>query len=197
LIREPKDGYRAVYCQALGRIGPDAEEAVGLLENCLTNENRGIRLVAADALTKIAPQQCSNAVAVLKRLQHDPDLATVWVVDTNGIVRRTEQKDFDSPTCRFFRLSASVALWRLGLEKDPPVISIVEQLEKQAGSDELAYVELLGEIGHEAKPALPLLTSMPNPDRFIGLRRAAAIAIRKIDPAEAAKLGLPGTLAIP
>ena len=197
LIREPKDGYRAVYCKALGRIGPDAREAVGLLEDSLTNENRGIQLAAADALTRIVPQQCPNAVGVLRRLQHEPDLAAVWVVDTNGIVRPTEQKDFENPASRFFRLSASVALWRLGLEKDPPVISIVEQLKAQAGSEESAYVELLGEIGREANPALPELARMLSPDRFIGLRRAAAIAIRKIDPAEAAKLGLPGMLAIP
>jgi len=119
------------------------------------------------------------------------------VVDTNGIATPTEQKDFENPAARFFRSSASVSLWRLGLEKEAPTLSIVAELKQRAGSDEIAYVELLGEIGSEARLALPLLMKFLDSNGTLILRRAAAVAIRKIDPDEAARLGLPALLAVP
>lgn len=197
LLKEHRDYYRASYCKALGRIGPDAKEAVPVLEEALQDDNRGIRLAAAVALTRITPQQASNAVAVLKSLQKDPELATVWVTDGSGVAKQTSQKDFQNPASRFFRLSASVPLWRLGLEAEPPVTAIIEELNRPYRSEGISFVELLGDIGPEAKAALPTLTKFLNPDRFVRLRRAVAIAIRKIDPNEAAKLGLPGVLAVP
>jgi len=56
---------------------------------------------------------------------------------------------------------------------------------------------LLGDIGPSAKAALPYLERILNSDDDIGKRRAAAAAIRKIDPQEAARLHLPGILALP
>jgi HEAT repeat protein len=197
LIREHRDQYRYVYCKALGRIGSDAKEAVPVLEDALRDENRGVRLAAAEALTRIVPQGTSNAVAVLKGLQHDPELAKVWVMDNSGMVRATPQQDFQNPSSRFFRLCASVPLWRLGLEKESPVASLIEELGRNNVSDLPSLIELLGEIGPEAKAALPVLTKLLSPDNSVRTRRAAAIAIRKIDPAEAARLGLPGMLVLP
>jgi len=197
LLKERRELNPAFYCMALGRLGPDAKEAVPVLEEALKDDNRGIRLAAAVALTTIEPQQASNAVAVLKSLQHDPALATVWVTDESGVAKQTSRKDFQSPGSRFFRLSASVPLWRLGLEQEPPVKGIIEELNGPYGSGDVSYVELLGDIGPEAKAALPTLAKYLNPDQFFGLRQAAAIAIRRIDPGEAARLGLPGMLAVP
>ena len=94
-------------------------------------------------------------------------------------------------------MSASVSLWRLGLEKEAPTLSIVAELKQRGGSEDIAYVELLGEIGSEARLALPLLMKFLDPKGTLILRRAAAIAIRKIDPGEAARLGLPALLALP
>jgi HEAT repeat protein len=197
LLKEHRDYYRAMYCKALGNIGPDAKEAVPVLEDAMRDDNLGIRLAAAVAVTKIAPEQSSNAVGVLKNLQADPELATVWTTDGHGGARQTSSKDFQNPASRFFRLSASVPLWRLRLERDPPVTGIIEELNRPSRSEDIRYVELLGDIGPDAKAALPALEKFLNPDQFISLRRAAAIAIRRIDPSEAAKLGLPGTLIVP
>jgi hypothetical protein len=44
---------------------------------------------------------------------------------------------------------------------------------------------------------LPLLKKCLDPDKFVRLRREAAIAIRKIDPEEYKRLCLPGTLVLP
>lgn len=193
LLNEHKDNNPAIYCRALGCIGQQTEEAVRELENALKDENRGVRLAAAAALTRIAPSQCTNAVRVLRELEVDPELAAVWVVDQNGIAQPTNKKDFNNPASRFFRLAASVPLWRLGLEKEPPVAGILEAIKQRGCPDEFSYVELLGDIGPQAKSALPRLAASAGRTS----RRAAAIAIRKIDPSEAARLGLPGILLVP
>jgi hypothetical protein len=70
-------------------------------------------------------------------------------------------------------------------------------LEKADNTDAIWCVELLGDLGPEARPALPGLTHLIGPEKWIGLRRSAAIAIRKIAPEEAEKLNLPGVLAVP
>ncbi len=189
--------YEAQYIKALGRIGPDARDAIPLLQEDFTNENRGIQLAAADALTRIAPRDCSNAVAVLRELQHLPKLSKILLADSNGLAMPTNVTNFDDPSAPFFYAAASVPLWKLGLEKEPPVHAIMDAMTKQPGMYEHDYVDLLGDIGPEAKPALPLLVKRLNPPWSDIAGRVAAMAIRKIDPEEAATLQLPGSLAVP
>jgi len=83
------------------------------------------------------------------------------------------------------------------VEKESPVDAIIRELRKPTTSEQNFYVELLGDIGPDAKAALPTLQTLLEPRQPITLRRAAAIAVRKIDPGEAAELGLPGTLGLP
>lgn len=197
LIHKSKQYAAMTYCPALGRMGTNAQPAVPVLQSLLTDENPRLRLAAVDALTKIAPQACSNVVTVLTNLQHDPEIATVWVSDGHGAARRTDQKDFQNPECVFLRLSASVALWRLGVEKEPPVAALTEQVAKLSWlAGDLWAVTLLGEIGPPAKSSLPALRTLLD-RKATRHSRVAAIAIRKIDPDEWTRLGLPGMLALP
>jgi len=196
LLTARVDGNRAVYCKALGRIGPEAKVAVPALQAAIQDENRGIRLAAAVALTRIMPEQCSDAVAVLRSLQNDPELANVGIVDKDGLVN-TNYADAQNPGAMLFRLAALVPLWELRVEKESPVDAIIRELRKPTTSEQNFYVELLGDIGPDAKAALPTLQTLLEPRQPITLRRAAAIAVRKIDPGEAAELGLPGTLGLP
>jgi hypothetical protein len=176
-------------CKALGGIGPDASEAVPVLEALLiqTNESvhfgrgRGgffprltdetVHFAAARALVEIAPGHASNAVNFLKKVGF---------------------RFVGSPLPEF---SAQVALWKGGMEKNPPVTNLMVILSKGTNPYlylELAAIQLLAEIGPEARPALPLLETFLRPgDNF---RWDAAIAIQRIDPQEAARLGLPGLL---
>lgn len=85
-----------MWFKVLGRIGPAAKDAVPLLEENLGAKDERLRLAAADALTRIVPGQCSNAVGVLRALQRDNSVS------------------------RFYRLSAAVPLWKLGLESESP-----------------------------------------------------------------------------
>lgn len=190
-------GYLDIYCKALGRIGADAEEAVNLLESALRDENPRVRLAAADALTRILPQRSSNAVATLKSFQNDASRVSFRGVDHRGATRLDPDNETQKAEDRFCQLSSSVSLWRLGFGKVSPVAPIAEELGKRDSLYAESYVELLGDIGPEARPALPLLKQLLSPDWFIDLRRAVAIAIRKIDSEAAEELRLPGLLSVP
>ena len=72
---------------------------------------------------------------------------------------------------------------------------ILEELNHSVTPDR-ECIELLGDIGPEARVALPTLEKLLKPGQYIGTRCAAAIAIKKIDPAEAMRLGLPGLLTL-
>jgi hypothetical protein len=120
------------YCRALGEIGPAAAAAVPTLEGLLEERGRFIRLDAASALCRIAPQQASNYVAVLRALQN----AEFPVV----------------------RCGASVALWRLGLETRLPL----DELTAAAAAGDARAMETLGDIGPLARPVLPTLEAQFN-----------------------------------
>jgi len=189
--------FHPSFCKALGRIGPSAEQAVPVLQEVLQDDDPSTRLAAADALTQIVPSQCSDAVAVLRALQHDPKLAQVWQSDGHGSASLTERLDFESPQSRMFRLRAAVPLWKLHLESQSPVPALLQEMGKPESADAIWCVELLGDLGSDAREALPKLALLVGPEKWIGLRRAAAIAIRKINSEEAKKLSLPGMLAVP
>ncbi|MBU6401870.1 MAG: hypothetical protein KGS61_16260 [Verrucomicrobia bacterium] len=215
LISEHKDPNTTFYCCALGRIGPAAEAAAPVLDGLLGNDHPAQgpvdpfrsrqretyvgSLAAADALTRIVPHGCSNAIAVLQRFEADLPPVEVFAVDKYGLGRPTGRM-VPNPNNRFCRLSASVALWRLGLEREPPVaglVAIIAEPTNDSGGQLGWAIDLLGDIGPAAKRALPALTKLLDTKLFIGTRRAAAIAIGKIDPHQAARLGLPGLLVLP
>jgi hypothetical protein len=197
LLQARADFNAACYCHALGRIGPDAKAALPALEDATQSDNRGIRLAAATALTMVVPEHSSNAVKVLRSLQNDPELATVWASNGDGVVSPTSRKDFQSSGCRFFTLAADVPLWRLGLEKVCPAAAIVAEINKPQAADNISYIELLGDIGPDARAALSVLEKSVDKYHSGFFGRDAAIAIRRIDPDTAEKLGLPGMLALP
>jgi hypothetical protein len=170
------DIHPSEICRALGNIGPDAASAVPALKQILQGGDPGRQIGAAAALVRIAPEEKSYLA---------PILMTLTNLSKNG------QNLGKNPN---FAWPARVALWRLGLEKEPPVS---EMMPPSRSWPILVALPLLGDIGPAAKPALPYLEQIVDSDPEIIYRRMAAIAIRKIDPQEAAKLHLPGILALP
>jgi HEAT repeat protein len=163
-------------CRALGNIGPGANSAVPTLKQYLRSSSPWDRIVAATALARIAPEEKASLAPVLKEL-------------TNSTYRGGNLGK-DPRFC----WTAKVALWRLGLEKEPPIAEMMPPLESWSV---LVAIPLLGDIGPPAKAALPYLQKILESDTDVHLRRKAAIAIKKIDPRLADKLQLPGLLALP
>ena len=161
-------------CRALGNIGSKAAAAVPVLQALSQDNDPRFRAAAAAALARVAPQQAAVVVDVLRSL----------AINTNVLL------NFQ------VALPARVALWRLGLEKEPPIQELVQALVQPWPWD---AVQLLGDIGSPARSSIPRLELLLDAGYGVEVqeKRLVAIAIRKIDPKEAANLGRPGFLALP
>ena len=176
-VRDQEGRWKRPYCHALGRIGPAAKDALPVLRAELASEPPEARLAAAVAITRIDSQQSRDAVQVLQGFQNHP-----------------EPK---------LRLEAATALWRLDPATPSPIAALIDLLKRGPEADQERAVELLGDLGPHAKEAVPALAELVadsshwEDSPLWMARRAAAMAIRKIDPEAAARLGLPGWLAFP
>ncbi len=174
----------------LGSIGPGASNALPAVEFCLTNSARPeAQLDAAIAWSQIDPND-KMAITALRKFQTngDPGLLDRVDHDPSKIDRREYCVNNLSQTRMQVQIRASVALWRLGLEPEPPLPAIMAE----AAHDGVWAIELLGDIGPPAREALPILKLYLGAND--GPRCQAGIAILKIDPAEARRLGLPGLM---
>lgn len=194
--------FEVDVCNALGSIGPAASEAVPVLEALLTRTNESIRFrgndtvhfAAARALVEIAPGLTSTAVKLLKKEEGEQEKSHfVEIAPSPNKAKRGRGLVPLAWHPSSQALSAQVVLWKAGMEKNPPVTNLMSILSKGFDPNaKLAAIQLLAEVGTEARPALPLLETFLKPGE--NLRWDAAIAIQRIDPQEAARLGLPGLL---
>jgi HEAT repeat protein len=175
------DIHPSDVCRALGNIGPGASAAVPALKHLLQSGDPWKQIGAATALARIDPEEKEYLAPILMTL-------------TNFSYPPGAEHGENLGKDPRFSWPARVALWRLGLEKEPPVAEMMPPTSAGALLDALP---LLGDIGPAAKAALPYLERIAESDQEIMYRRMAAIAIRKIDPQEAARRQLPGILALP
>ncbi len=172
-------------CRALREIGPFAVEAVPVLHTLLEDRNENVRIAVARALLRIAPENASTAHATLKQIEKD---AGPWID-----LLMSEA---------FTQMQVVVGLWEADQSRPCPAPKLIEVLrhkEVHAVQDEIlkgCAAQLLGEIGPEAEDAIPALLDFMKVGTTHS-QRTAALAIRKIDPEAAARLGLPGLLALP
>jgi HEAT repeat protein len=194
LIAAGRRGYSDAPITALGRIGPDAKGAIPFLEGELKSKVPYVRWRAADSITRIAPQNASAVISVFHELEHLPP-RDVWSPDAKPGDRPIARSP--DPSSNYLRLAAEVSLWRLGLVEKPPVPEILAEMDhpKPMGIGTKSWIQLLCDIGPDAKAALPALEKCLAPYAYP--HREAAIAIRRIDPKEADRLNLPGLLALP
>jgi hypothetical protein len=176
LIRlfQTNDGVARVAFETLSSFGADAASAVPALRAFMATHADSLHVQAAQALVSIDPHD-SNAIAILRE-DATPGRTHYW------LGRRL-------PSFSATRLSSSVSLWKLGLETNLPM----DQLVAHATNYDPTANDLLGDIGPQARRALPSLEQRLDP---LNPQLDVAIAIRKIDPEEAKRLGLPGLLII-
>jgi HEAT repeat protein len=126
--------------------------SVGPLAKALGSDQANVRLQAAQALEAIGPEAKHAVPALAKLLNTDGEESTV-------------------------RIKVAQALVRIG---EPSVPSLVEALKHAKEEVRLLAATALGEIGADAKPALPALRKAAD-DPVEDVRRAAADAIRLIE----------------
>jgi HEAT repeat protein len=145
--------YRGGALVALGEVGPAAKKAVPLLIRCLRDPEPFTHLFAAEALGKIGP----DAGAAIPALA-----ANLRAPDTD------------------VRLKAAFALIQVGGDRRAALACLLAEVRSSPNRTlRCLAVDLVGEIGPEAKEAVPALLDLLYDDDFWP---SAARALRKIDP---------------
>jgi len=147
--------------EALGQIGPEARAAVPGLVKATKHQWWDTRSYAARALGRVGAGSPDAVEALDAALK-----------DRNSQVR----------------LEAAIALTRLG--RTPAGVAVMADLLERRPSLIEQLAETLGELGADARPAVPVLMKLlRHDDRHIHL--AAARILRKIDPKAAGRAGIP------
>lgn len=190
-------------CLALGEIGPLASPAVPDLVRLLESQSHFDRSSAADALGGIGPG-ARHAVPALVRaarldLQKSENLLEVqssgvvrWAIwrigpeSLPGVKQALKEKDKNT------RVSAVEILALFGSEAKPLVPDLIEAVSDDVQEVWSKAIFALGEIGPEAKDALPaILFRSKEKCTTDRLRRQIEQTVQKIDPKARPREGLP------
>ncbi|UCG63712.1 MAG: HEAT repeat domain-containing protein [Deltaproteobacteria bacterium] len=144
--------------EALGRIGPDANEAGPALIEALSDSDYAVRYSAAEALGEIG-YDTKEAIRALIKALGDPDSDVRW--------------------------RAASALGSIGLDAKEAVPALIHALGDDHHRVRYSAAEALGKMGAGAKEAVPALTKMLGNEPY-GLRVIARSALEAIgaDPQE-------------
>lgn len=166
-LNDPHPGVRQLATEALGSFGPDAQPAIPALIE-IFDRNTAESSHAATALGLIGPAARAAVPPLLRGL-----------ADTNLDVE--------------FRQQRIMALGQIHAEPELVVPALMKSLSETI-SDSDVRIRLfstiaLGQFGPDAKPAVPLLTSLlQDPNRNV--RSDATNALRLIDSSAAAGSGI-------
>jgi len=172
--------------QALGSLGPDAQESVPLLVQALESSSTEVREFAADALGRIGREPQTVVPAILAEADLPPEHVNYALL---AAFRRSAARAlgrFGAPAVAavpmldkalqnddlLYRVQAALALWRIS--QHPQAIPTL-RAAMQDSDAEVAFeaVLALAEIGLDAKAAAPnLVEALNHPDPDV--RRAAA-----------------------
>ena len=146
---------RAYALQALGRIGPDAKDALPVLAAVLDDDGP-FHGEAAAVMLKIDPQNAAALDFLRKVLKGQ--------AANDGLFEMFE----DMP--------------ELGAAAKPLVPDLLSHLKAPAAFFRLNAARTLGAIGPDAREAVPLLRELAAKDKRADVREAAAEALKKIEP---------------
>ncbi len=150
--------FREKVAEAIGKIGTEAKAAVPALLEAMKSSEWGLRGCAAEAIGRILPAP-HEVVPVLELALEDNE--------------------------DFVRMKAAEALWRVSQKGEKAIPVLIELLREEISRDRHVYrtdiVEILGQIGPQAKAAVPLLLKEAHADDQ-DTRKTAKNALKKIDP---------------
>ena len=165
LIEELANSSSDMRCeaaQAVAGIGPDAKAAVPKLIELLAEKDSWTCKCATIALGRIGPEARAAIPALLERFSADKD----YQIDTGRALWKID------PARSFDVVTATVAFIRSQRNPNGP--------NKGMYNDFFSAIELLGEIGPDAKAALPLLRA----NLQGGAAFHSAWALWRIDPSQ-------------
>jgi HEAT repeat protein len=169
---------RAAAAIALGRIGPDAKEAVGKLTILLEDSTELIRWTAIIGLGGIGPAAVSAVPSLVHRLQDEAKNLRWAAMLALGSIGR-EATSTVPALVEFLSgqeegvVGAATTLAKMGETAVPPLI---EGMKSDKAHVRWTCAIALGRIGPSAKAAVPsLMTALSDPEQK-GLYRVAEVA---------------------
>ncbi len=206
-LKSSDTASRLKATQALGEMGPDAAEAVPALAKVMREDPEGkVQNDAALALSKMAPASAAavpdliavldgqdywirmNAVNALSRLKTDARAATPALIKAIKDPSNRKNLEFFQST---IQETAAVALGRVSSGTADGVPALIEGLA--ANDDPYTrgfFIRGLGEVGPEAKAAVPQLRQLLKEENN-WLRETAQEALQKITGESAAEGAAP------
>jgi HEAT repeat protein len=165
MAEKPDDILRSEALLSLSLIGPEAQAATPVLAATIKKEkNSGRFLLASETLAKIDPAAAVEALSSVLRDQKD-DTRRAWALtellklapkgqEALPVLNKLMQDPDEDVR---LRVQAIRVLWRLNQPIEPLISSLCRMLPADAGVQAL---EVLGEMGPAAKPALPALLKL-------------------------------------
>ena len=147
LLSDESEMVRTYSAQALGTIGPEAKSAVPRLITLLRDENPMVGSIAVWC-DKIGPD-AKDAIPALKRLLEDPEAGYHNYGD-----REVEG---------MLQVATAKAIWKIGGVKTKELIPVLtSRLKDQLYRVRRDAAQQLGDMGPEAKSAIPAFTELLN-----------------------------------
>jgi HEAT repeat protein len=181
---------RTAAANAIQSFGPDAAPAVPALLKLLEDRSANYRNQVVSILCELGPVAKSAVPALIKSLEQKtcrcPDgmasiLGSIGPAAKDAVPTLTALLKHSEPGVRAV---SAVALWKIA--RNPNLVpALAEALQQERWAEPAA--DALGEIGPQAKAALPAL-ELANNYSELGISSAAWAAIKKIDPDAAQKL---------
>jgi HEAT repeat protein len=185
-MSDPDYGVRGMAAWLLGEIGPRAAPAVPALVKALSVNDMWIRSASAPALVKILGSKGTMALPVLiEGLGEENEEALdeyLHALQTLGPAANEAlpallwlaNKD------RAHRNLIVETIWRISLDADAPVLLLLQDLPGSNGNAQLDAIRLLGQMGPDAKSAVPALCALCADDNA-EVRLAGLEALHKVD----------------
>jgi HEAT repeat protein len=209
LISLLKDSDRDVRMQAvtaLGNLGERAHRVLPVLraalkETALQDADESVRSRAVHAILQAGPQPVSETAGLVDSLQDEIEVVRFHAAIALGELGYAPAARPSVPTLIHaalwdedpaVRVEAAMALWKID-RKGPLVIPAL--IKALADDNELICwiaADYLGQIGPEARQAVPALQhALRRPFKISLIRKGMALALERIDPQAAGTGGLP------
>jgi hypothetical protein len=204
LLKDPNRDVRLQAAAALGDLGGQAHLVLpalraALKEAALKDGDAAVRNAAAHAVLQVGPQPASEIAGLIASLKDDLDVvrfnAAIALGDLGPEAREAvpalthaHLRDPDAAV----RVEAAVALWKIDRKAASVVAVLIKALEDPNEMICWMAADCLGQMGAEAREAVPALQQALRRDFRIGLiRTGVGLALQRIDPqaAEAAGVG--------
>lgn len=168
----------------LGAIGPDASPAVKPLIDLLADKDEGTRQRAAVALGKIGPKALPAVPALAKLLKQEKnaDLRNSAATALGGIGSDARDAVPDllvALKTKETHDAAAAALVKIG-RRAVPLLAIALEDEATKRDVRVDILTILGDIGPDARDAVPAIKAVLAKDEFPTTQRAGKAALEKI-----------------